>query len=390
MRVFIVCLLLFASGMLQAAENDPLVLQNEYITAEFDGSGLALLHDKALGRTVQLRDDAFSITIDGKKISNESLKMTLVTQMQHRVAYAFKNGGYAVKVEYELQPGWRFISKQLFYGTNNKEYRVDDITVFRAELKNTVENIQQLTRGAHAVLLRLKNESGNAPGNADWGMFVVLQNPFLKWQRNGKQISASYSPEMDWKKEYGLYASDRCCIGIYGLSGTRYPFRLVREWEFVPPGSKPESDEYIDAAEMKALADCVRAHLLFSREKSVRVHIGWCENDYQIDTGTPEGQVEYKRIIAMAGDIGCDNILFTPRNTKVSSRRENRDAWGWEEVLWLNLGQKIRRDEWDIQKNPLNFWNVLIKDISLNRSFIRISTYLSVFGDKYLMGVTLQ
>lgn len=365
--VYIVFFMLITSGILYAAGNKPLVLQNETITATFDDTGLVMLHDTTLDKTVRLNHDAFRISVDGKIISGGTLTTMLITQMQYKVAYAYKKDNYAVKVEYELKPGWHFISKQLFYGTRKKEYRVGDVTVFSAELQNPIESVQQLSRGAHAVLLRLNNETGNTAGNADWGMFVVLQNPFLTWQQSGKRISASYSPDMEWKKEYGLFTSDKCCIGIYKLSGTRYPLRMVREWEYVPAGSMPASNEYIDAAEMNALADCVREYLLFSNKKSVRVHIGWCENDYQIDVGTPEGQAEYKRIISMAGDIGCDNILFTPRNTKVSSRRENRDAWGWEEVLWLNLGQKIRKDEWDITKNPLPETVAILKEYAAKR-----------------------
>ena len=33
--------------------------------------------------------------------------------------------------------------------------------------------------------------------------------------------------------------------------------------------------------------------------------------------------------------------------------RENRDAWGWENVLWLTLGQKLRKGEWDPAKDKL-------------------------------------
>jgi len=367
MKACIVLILLITSSVLQAVGNNPLVLRNEAITAMFDSSGLVSLHDTALDKAIELSGDAFRITVDGKTISSYKLKPTLITQMQHKVAFAYKEGDSVIKVEYELQPGWHFISKQLFYGTKKKEYRVDDITVITAELQNPVAGVQKISRGAHAVMLRLKDGADDKKDSTGLGMFVVLQNPFLKWSQNGKQISASYAPDMEWKKEYGLFASDKCCIGIYGLSGTRYPFQLVKEWDYIPEGSRSAIEEYIYAAEMDALADCVRAYLLFSNKKSVRAHIGWCENDYQIDVGTPEGQVEYKRIISMAGDIGCDNILFTPRNTKVSSPKENRDAWGWEEVLWLNLGQKIRKDEWDIAKEPLPETVKVLKEYAAKR-----------------------
>ena len=79
----------------------------------------------------------------------------------------------------------------------------------------------------------------------------------------------------------------------------------------------------------------------------MRAHIGWCENDYQIDIGTPEGRAEYKRIIDQAAAVGCQHVLVTPANNLVAPVSENRDAWSWENILWFNLGQKIRKDEWD-------------------------------------------
>ncbi|MHB8969370.1 MAG: hypothetical protein ACYC3X_16405 [Pirellulaceae bacterium] len=51
--------------------------------------------------------------------------------------------------------------------------------------------------------------------------------------------------------------------------------------------------------------------------------------------------------------IGCDHMLFTPGNREVSSLAENADAWGWKNVLWLGLGQQIRKGEWNIEKDPV-------------------------------------
>jgi hypothetical protein len=45
--------------------------------------------------------------------------------------------------------------------------------------------------------------------------------------------------------------------------------------------------------------------------------------------------------------MGCDYILYAPSNNDVSAQKESRDAWGWENLLWLGMGQKIRKDEWD-------------------------------------------
>ena len=68
----------------------------------------------------------------------------------------------------------------------------------------------------------------------------------------------------------------------------------------------------------------------------------WCENDYQIDVATPEGRDEWKRILDQCAACGIDHTLFTPANGSVAPLKDNADAWGWENCLWLGLGQKIR------------------------------------------------
>ncbi len=46
-------------------------------------------------------------------------------------------------------------------------------------------------------------------------------------------------------------------------------------------------------------------------------------------------------------------MLLTTANSAVAPLSENADAWGWENCLWLGLGQKIRKGEWDIAKDPI-------------------------------------
>ena len=74
--------------------------------------------------------------------------------------------------------------------------------------------------------------------------------------------------------------------------------------------------------------------------------IAWCENDYQLDIALPEDRKTYKRIIDRAAEIGLTHILFAPRNSDVSSRANNTDPWGWEQLLWFGYGQKLRMGLW--------------------------------------------
>ncbi len=109
----------------------------------------------------------------------------------------------------------------------------------------------------------------------------------------------------------------------------------------------------IDIAESNALVECVRSFLLYYPGRSVRVHIPWCENDYQIDVGTPEGVEEYKRIMDRAAELGVTHLLYTPANSTLSRLEDNADSWGWENVLWFGLGQKLRKGEWDPRRDEI-------------------------------------
>jgi hypothetical protein len=125
---------------------------------------------------------------------------------------------------------------------------------------------------------------------------------------------------------------------------------MVTEWHLPPV--RP-ADDGADDAEILAYADCVRAFLINAAPSPISVHIGWTLSDYQIDVGTHEGMAEYKRIIDMASQLGIQTVLYAPGNSKLADRTQSSDAWGWEYCLWLNLGEKIRRGEWDPAKDAI-------------------------------------
>jgi hypothetical protein len=159
---------------------------------------------------------------------------------------------------------------------------------------------------------------------------------------------------MDWSRDYGAFASDRLCLGLYELSGTRFPAKVVPEWTYVADyGKLLKESPTIDVSEVEALTNCVRSFLLYYPVQSVRVHIPWCENDYQIDVGTPEGVEEYKRIMDRAAELGATHLLYTPANKELSRLEDNADSWGWENLLWFGLGQKIRKGEWDPRRDDV-------------------------------------
>jgi len=327
-------------------------LENEQMRVDLDERGLTRVRDTNLKRDVLFRDDSASLKVGGREIRTATLGAPVIRRDATSVTYAWDLQGASLRAVYELKPGWRFVSKQLFYEpVSDAAYRMEDVTVFQARLLDPVAQEQRIGGGSRGVFLRLTAQTSNAARD---GIFMTLQNPFIRWARENGQVSLAYAPEMEWKAGYGPFASDRALIGTYRLSGTTYPARMVPEWQYVPePTRAGAGDPYYDASEINAMTDCVRAFLLYNPRQSARIQVGWTENDYQIDVSTLSGVTEYRRIIDQTAAVGVDHLLYGPGNSDVSSLAENRDAWGWENILWLGLGQKIRKGEWDPRKDSI-------------------------------------
>lgn len=318
------------------------VLKNDRVTARFNDRGLVSI--SANDRTLDFKGDASAITIDGQTIDTSSLTPAGIEPNGSTLTYRF---GTDLKVVYELKPDWGFVSKQLVYSKSGN-YRVDSVNMLGSDLGSAIAGEHKASGGSYGAFLRFPE--GNQPA---WGMLFTIQNPFNKWECTERTVGLSYQPDMPWKSEWGAFESDRLLLAPYVLSGTQYAPRSDPEWRYIPEGDGAVADK-IDKAEIETYQNCVKAFLLVHPEKSMRIDVGWCENDYQIDCGTPEGRTEYKRIIDQAANIGCGYILYAPANSKVSSQQESRDAWGWESLLWLGMGQKIRKGEWDPKTGPID------------------------------------
>ena len=188
----------------------------------------------------------------------------------------------------------------------------------------------------------------------DTGLFALLQNPFLSWQRTGNDLQLTYTADMEWLAAYGPFASDRVCLGLYALTGEEVPAVQIPEWQYIPGGPPATTTGLTqDWGEVTAFSQCVRAFLKPQPARSTRNHISWCENDYQIDAGTAAGRTECKRIIDRAAEAGASNVLYTPANSTLSNPANDADAWRWEHILWLGLGQKIRTGAWNPKTDPI-------------------------------------
>lgn len=322
-------------------------LANGKVTAEFDDGGLVRLSAAGVGDALDFVGDACTVRIDGKALDVSGLAASGVRAEPESVTYAYDAGNMKLEVVYQLKPGWGFLSKQLRVTLpEGAVARVEEVVPFRAGLKTPVAKEIMGSRATGAVFLRL--------GSGNSSAFIAQQNPFLVWKHEGGKLQAGYEPAMEWRAAYGAYESDRVCIGLAARTGVEYPLRNLGEWKHVEdPARALDGLPMLDLAEFDAMRDCVAAFNLFRPEKSVRVHVPWCENDYQIDVGTEAGRAEWKHIIDQCAATGVEHTLFTPANSVVAPLSGNVDAWGWENCLWLGLGQKIRKGEWDIAKDPI-------------------------------------
>jgi len=335
------------------AAAEEMVLDNGRIRAAFNDRGLVSLGTPQTGRTLAFSADPSSVTIDGTAVDIGGLGPAEIEMTPARIGYRYARDPFTFDVVYELKPNWDFLTKQIVVtSARSRVFRVNEVRPLASTLGQPVIEELKLKDGAFGAVCRFP--AGDASAGPAWSVFFLLQNPYMIWTRDGAAISVSYAPDMDWSRDFGAFASDRLCIGVTVLSGTRFPAKAVPEWTFVADyGKLLRESPSIDVAEANALVECVRSFLLYYPGRSVRVHIPWCENDYQIDVGTPEGVEEYKRIMDRAAELGVTHLLYTPANSTLSKLEDNADNWGWENVLWFGLGQKLRKGEWDPRRDDI-------------------------------------
>ena len=327
------------AAMALTARADSLV--NTSVRADFGPRGLTNLTDLTSGKSVQFNQDEFYVSVGADIFLSSSYTPVVEQQTSTNRVYLFTYGQWTFRAAYELKPNWNFVSKQIQITTTATTYfTVNQVDVMRGGLSPTIISQQSVNSG---WLLRL-NDGPTTP--VSHSLFLNLQTPYAGGSVTGQTITSSYAPGLNWNMSYGTFASDRFLMGLCMTSGVTYPASILSEWQYIPDGAVL-GGATIDIAELDALANCVRAFLLWQPTNSTRVHVGWCDNDYQIDVGTPAGQTEYQRIIAQSAAVGCSNVLYTPANSLLSSVSANADSWGFENILWLGLGQQIRTNFWD-------------------------------------------
>jgi len=348
-RLLVILLSFFASLLvppLQAAR--PVTLANSVLTARFGDRGLESMASPAAGLPYQFQHDGFDLRVDGHTIESEELPVPVRTQAADRVTYAWTAGPYRLRVIYELRTDWRFVSKQIVIDAASAPHlRVDTVGVFRSALAEPIVSTftpkgprPSLGTREYGAALRLAGARG---------LLVVAQNPFLEFTHQSAAFALRYAPDMDWNLDDGPFEADRGLVAPYRLTGRVLPAAMVPEWRLDAPAGAPGMDE----AEVRTFTDLVRTFLQSTPGRPTNVFVGWTANDYQIDVGTAEGRTEYKRLLDRASEVGADYALYAPSDSSLSRREESVDDWSWEHVLWLGLGQRIRKGQWDPRTSPI-------------------------------------
>jgi hypothetical protein len=335
-------------------------ISNPTTVAAFGPSGLIYLRDTKSGTQVTLTHDDWSLVIDNNTLRGGDVQPKIKKTGPGEITYDYELYGYRVQVLYRLGANWKFVSKQLrVLRAPGPEFTVRRVVPWNLVLQDTMASAYVPSTYVPQFGATIEQSRKSLPGK-DFGEFLRLadnhgvmltvQNPYLEALHDGQSASVGYAPEMQWQHAWGEFASDIACIGTYSLSGQRLAREMVPEWR---PARAKAPDDGMDRSEIAAFTDCVRESLISPAPEPISVEVGWTLNDYQIDVGTPEGEAEYKRIIDTAAELGIRNLLYAPGNSMLARREDSADSWGWEYVLWLNLGQKIRKGEWDPTSDPI-------------------------------------
>jgi hypothetical protein len=297
-------------------------LSNEYLTVQFNLSNGQITSFNYKSQLITINNETSSISIENLPIDCSKLIDSKQDAISINFTYSCSNqSNYQLIIIYTLQSQWEFIEKQIYFEN------IDNKTITSIQTTFTLTNLnipsisiiqnQQASNKQHTIFLRSNSSS--------LGIFATWQNPFGHYSvtSNNQIVTSSYSIGMNTS-----YLSEGFLIGFYQLS------------EFWHTND-------INYAERKAYEKSTTFfYPIPQRERSIKHAVGWDSNDYQIDISTANGMNEYKRLIDSCSQVGIKTLTFSPSNSNVSRRQDSTDGWGWESILFLTLGQKIRLEQW--------------------------------------------
>ena len=309
--------------------DDQLELSNEYLTVQFNLSNGQITSFNYQSQLITIVNETSTLSVDNRPLDCSKLLNYQQGPYSINFTYSCSNeSNWQLTTIYTLQSKWEFLEKQIYFAN------LDNHTITSLQTTFTLTNInilstsvirnRQDTDKQHTVFLRSNVSS--------IGIYATWQNPFGKYviTSNNRSMTSSYDIGMNTS-----YLSEGFLVGFYQLS----PYWHTNEINYAERKAYEKSTTFF--------------YPVPQRQQSIKHAVGWDSDDYQIDISTSQGMEEYQRLIDRCSQLGIKSITFAPSNANVSNRQETTDDWGWESVLFLSLGQKIRQEQWKPYRDPI-------------------------------------
>ncbi|HET7567858.1 MAG TPA: hypothetical protein VFJ91_07700 [Gaiellaceae bacterium] len=184
------------------------------------------------------------------------------------------------------------------------------------------------------------------------GFFACVANPFGRARVLWNRVRLWYRPGIS---AGGSFVSDPFVFGAYRLEGREIRREVVpgrdtvcgRESSYVRTLGRTRTA--LDAAEVRAVREAVRARVPWEPARMQVSHWDWGENLYRLDPATGEGRAAYARLTELCERIGVETLLLCP-GSRFSEHpvleEEARESGPWQHAMWLGMGNEVGRGEW--------------------------------------------
>jgi hypothetical protein len=364
--------------------------------ATFDSHGLLTLSLGGVAGVATVQADSFALALDGVVVNSSALSQPAASQPDaSSVQYVYAAPPYAVTVLYEVRDG-AFLRKTLSVTSSAASAilisSVSPFDVLALTFASAPVGAVFPTGdlGTYGVFVRFADGTGMVAGatnpmlypsftpafSATAGIVHVGYHPSMVWNQTTPYDATprpfvadagllcfynlgpnAVPPAIEHNRETRRFRETRAYIGMERaahvtdtMAGMRFEYEALGSGA-LPDGlhlhhGQPANPSWLNYAERDAYRTLGEAHFLLPHNGTVRVHIPWTENDYQIDISNATQWPEYARILTMLSRIGVERILYAGANSEVSQVSDCTDDWCWEEVLWLGYGEQLRKGDW--------------------------------------------
>ena len=316
----------------------PYKLQNDYVAVSYDPAS-AFINEFSFGALPPFTfdPDVFTLTVTSSLttyVCQQFISATLTSSDIFTAVYACDGVSPSqanLTIDYSLCSSCTFLTIK---PTWNIETRIDNTTVQSVLISLSTTSpvgafdiIDNINRHDHVTFMRRNRTVGSM------GIFVAAANPFTDHSIDNESGVTTLSMQtlnigVALTDDYGIaFTTDLYIIGAYAMSAY---------WHLTT----------INYNERRTFSQCISYFAHKGRSKltsSLKLAVGWDSNEYQLDLSTSEGMTQWTRLIDRASEIGITHFLTAPQNSATSSRSNATDDWGWEEKLFLTLGESIRQ-----------------------------------------------